>query len=99
MRGLEDFFKSDKQMVWEDFDLVNRKRSESILNLSDLYFKLFYNRYLHYIRPIAFSKLNKQFSERWRLVEINKIGIGNDLPKDVISKTKELLTSLNYLFS
>lgn len=99
MRGLDDFFKSDKQMVWEDFDLVNRKRSESILNLSDLYSKLFYNRYLHYIRPIAFLKLNKQFSERWRLVEMDKISIGNDLPKDVTSKTKELLTSLNYLFS
>lgn len=99
MRGLDDFFKSDKQMVWEDFDLVNRKRSESILNLSDLYFKLFYNRHLYYIRPRAFLKLNKQLSERWKLVEMDKISIGNDLPKDVTSKTKELLTSLNYLFS
>ncbi len=99
MRGLDDFLKSDKQMVWKDFDLVNRKRSESMLNLSDLYLKLFYNRHLHYIRPRAFLEVNKKLSERWRLKGIDKISIGNDLPKDITLKTKELLTSLNYLFS
>ncbi len=99
MRGLDDFFKSDQQIAWEDFDLVNRKRSESILNLSNLYFKLFYNRNIHYMRPKAFQAIDKQPSESCNLRGTEKLNIGNYLPKDVTLKTKELLTSLNYIFS
>lgn len=41
IRRLENFFSSDKQMAWEDFDIINQKRLESILNLSSLFLSFF----------------------------------------------------------
>jgi hypothetical protein len=99
MRGLENYFKSDKQMAWEDFDIINKKRSESILNLSSLFFKLFYRVDILYARPSTVgSPVNTLFDES-KLNGIQKISIYNSIPKEVTGKTKDLLTSLNYIFS
>lgn len=99
IRGLENFFRSDKQMAWEDFDIVNKKRSESILNLSSLFFKLFYRVDILYARPTtARSPINTLFDES-KLNGIEKMSIYNSIPKEVTGKTKDLLTSLNYVFS
>ena len=99
MRGLDDFFKSDKQMVWEDFDIINQKRSESIINLSSLFFKLFYRVDILYARPKTIgSPINTLFDDS-KLNGIEKMSIYNSIPKEVKGKTKDLLTSLNYIFS
>jgi hypothetical protein len=99
VRGLENFFKSDKQMVWEDFDIINQKRSESIINLSSLFFKLFYRVDILYARPKTIgSPINTLFDDS-KLNGIEKMSIYNSIPKEVKGKTKDLLTSLNYIFS
>jgi hypothetical protein len=99
VRGLENFFKSDKQMVWEDFDIINQKRSESIINLSSLFFKLFYRVDILYARPKTIgSPINTLFDDS-KLNCIEKMSIYNSIPKEVTGKTKDLLTSLNYIFS
>ena len=99
VRGLENFFKSDKQMAWEDFDIINQKRSESIINLSSLFFKLFYRVDILYARPKTIgSPINTLFDDS-KLNGIEKMSIYNSIPKEVTGKTKDLLTSLNYIFS
>ena len=99
IRGLEHFFRSDKQMAWEDFDIINRKRSESILNLSSLFFKLFYRVDILYARPRNNGSLLNTLLDESKLNGIDKMRIYNSIPKEVAGKTKELLTSLNYIFS
>jgi hypothetical protein len=86
-------------MAWEDFDLINRKRSESILNLSSLFFKLFYRVDILYARPRINGSLLNTLLDESKLNGIDKMRIYNSIPKEVTGKTKELLTSLNYIFS
>lgn len=75
-------------MMWEELDLINRKRSESILNLSNIFFKLFYKRNLLYTRPRALLTLKRSLLDRCKTMGIDKLNVSNDLPNDVSGKTK-----------
>lgn len=99
MKFIENFFKSQKQMIWEHKDALNEKRSECILNLSSLFFKLFYRFNLLYTRPKIQTSNSSLLVEECKLNGIKRMSISESIPKEITGKTKELLVSLNFIFS
>ena len=86
-------------MIWEDFDTINEKRSESILNLSALFFKILYRLNLLYARPKILTSTKALLFDECKINGIEKMNTCKYLPKEVTGKTRGLLTSLNYIFS
>lgn len=68
-------------MIWEDFDLLNQKRSESILNLSSLFFKIFYQLNLLYTRPKVLTSTKTLLFDECKLNGIEKMNTSKYLPK------------------
>lgn len=99
IRNLTHYYKVDTQMMLEEKSRVNIKLLDNWLNLSHIYFKIFYGYDIGYVRPAANCSIGSTSVEYVKAKVISRSAVGIKLlPEGLNDPTKQILVGLNYIF-
>lgn len=85
LRNLTNFYKVEPHVMLEDKALVNVKLLDNWLNLSQIYFNLFFNYNLNYIRPAYFIMVGSRSTEHLKAKIMSKRALGAKLSPEGFS--------------
>lgn len=79
LRNLANFCKIDSHMMLEEKSDVNLRLLDNWLNLSELYFNLFYGYNIGFMRPAAYSQSGLNLTECIKSMTMSKRAVGEKL--------------------